>query len=379
MSGKAYIERIVRLTRPSAKFVTVEHSNEFTESLPFFKDGYYYVSLYDEKIDSVLNTTKHGVYLVHNTYLSSFAYNLFLCLLYQQNQGKYLSLKEEKTVELLCYNFKKFFAEQLLHFHENIFSRAIFLETLLYEEEKMVPVFEAKAAHPELNLQAEIATSIMSGLVSFHELGHYFLNHSEQTWPELLKEYGDTLKIFFTDVESKYHEGFVTEFKCDAIAVYSCLSQFKEQTDPAFILNAVVFGFSSFAVMWSLVKSAHATGNVHKKLKEEVDFSSIEKTHRNYDYQMGRDEVFIERAKLVIQLCQTIAKQKKIELFDFNASFSLLNDMLELLDKVMESSDPHARSMAMLVAESLHDHPKGMEYLYLRSKVFTSQRELGVE
>ena len=65
--AKKQIERLVGLTRPNAKFISVSHSSEFTESLPELGNGYYYVSLYDEKIDSLLNKTNEGqIYLIHN-------------------------------------------------------------------------------------------------------------------------------------------------------------------------------------------------------------------------------------------------------------------------------------------------------------------------
>jgi hypothetical protein len=42
----------------------------------------------------------------------------------------------------------------------------------------------------------------------------------------------------------------------------------------------------------------------------------------------------------------------------------------------MESDDRNARDMSLLVAEALHEHPRGVEFLYLRSKTFSSNREL---
>lgn len=65
MKDKDRIARIIRATRPRAKFTIISHSSEFTEPLPFLGEGYFYVNLYDEKIDSVLNKIDNGpIYLI---------------------------------------------------------------------------------------------------------------------------------------------------------------------------------------------------------------------------------------------------------------------------------------------------------------------------
>ena len=94
---KNLIKKIIQTTRPTAKFVNVTHSDDFSGKLPFLKDGYYYVGLYDEKIDSTFNTiTQHGKSyhcVINNTYLSSFAYNLLISYILSNNEK--LNLKED--------------------------------------------------------------------------------------------------------------------------------------------------------------------------------------------------------------------------------------------------------------------------------------------
>jgi len=378
VEAKKHIERLIDLTRPNAKFIAVSHSNEFTEPLPELGDGYYYVSLYDEKIDSLLNKTNDGkLYLIHNTYLSSFAYNLYLCLFYSQQNEEEVIIKNNP---LLTHNFKKFFAEQLYAFNNNIFSRAILLETLLYEQQMMVPVFEQKSTDKVLNKKASFASSIMSSLISFHELGHYFLEIDNTTWNTLLRDNKNTLGVLYEKIKLDSSQALLDEFKCDAIAVLSCINQYSKDYGIEAVLKSALFGFAAYAVLSSLVKSAEATSIDHKKIVENVDFLSIEKQHRDYDYKIGIDNDFVLRTKIISALCMHIAHNENIDLFGKQEGIylpeSLLNDMLNIINIVMDSNDSNARKMSMLVAEALHNHPEGMEYLYLRSKVFESVRDL---
>jgi hypothetical protein len=48
--------------------------------------------------------------------------------------------------------------------------------------------------------------------------------------------------------------------------------------------------------------------------------------------------------------------------------------MLAYLEKVFHCADDNARKMSNLVAQAMSGYDKGMEYLYLRSKVFQTNR-----
>lgn len=374
-----YVRRRVAILRPRAKFVAFSHSSEFIDSRANLGDGFHYVNLYDEKIDSNVIISPRGLIMIHNTYLSSFSYNLLLCWLLCAGHPE----NKENNVELarlLKHNFKKYFAEQLLYFRNNIFSRAIFLETLLYEQAWMIPVFEAKAKNAALSRNADLGAQLMSSVLSFHELGHYYLDKTPEIWQEILEKHAAVLQTQFNRVAGKYPALFVEEFRCDVISIISCLEQFKADTERKFCLRAVVFAFAAFAVLYSLTKSAAKTAAEQIAVPDNVDFGSIEKRRLDYEYSIGIDLDFVERARLVIELCGNIAGKEGLSLFEEAGEFPLphtiLEDLLLYVDKVMESEDLNARGLSMLVAESLHDHPLGLEYLYLRSKTFAfgSQR-----
>ncbi|MEM7659468.1 MAG: hypothetical protein AAF399_25340 [Bacteroidota bacterium] len=381
MSHIASVQRIIRITRPRAKFVNVSHSSEFipTSSHNLFEKGFYSVHLYDEQIDSNVVKTPYGMVMIHNTYLASFAYNLLLCWVVGNDRVKYPALSTSLP-DLLKHNFKKFYAEQLISRYDHVFSRAMFLETLLFEQVQMVPVFAARAEHAELDNIAELASHIMSSLVSFHELGHLLLEQKTQSFSTILAESPLPFRTCYQQIENQYPPAFLAEVQCDWISILSCWQEYQSKLSPVWLLQSIAFGFAGFAVMSSLLKSAEATVRDLQQMEIQVDHQSIAKQHREISFSLGKDRDMIERATLVIQLCEQIANQQNDSIWhqstELNLPSSLLDDLTTLVDYLVDSTDSNARSMSLLVAEALEGHPSGTEFLYLRSKTFQSQREI---
>jgi hypothetical protein len=374
MSDSEYILRQVKLLRRKAKFLAYSHSRDFIDPLAGLGTGFHYVNLYDEKIDSNLINSPRGPILLHNTYLSSFAYNLCLCVLWEAKRAANPLAGNEPTLEQrLRHNFKKFFAEQLLHLHNNIFARAVFFETLLFEQTCMVPVFEAVAHDEDLQRKAEATANLMSMVVSLHELSHFLLAKDAREGEQLLASPA-AIGALCQRVSRDYPAPFAEEFRCDAMAAVSCLQQFEPVLGRLFCLRALVFAFSAFAVLSSLTKSATKTAADQQKHPEYVDFTSIRKQHRDYDYSVGPDLDLVERARLIIELCTLLAQADETDLFgstgDFPLAATIVDDLLVYVDTVLVSEDKNAREMSLLVAEALHEHPRGTEYAYLRSKTF---------
>lgn len=371
MSRNQAIERLIKLTRPHAKYIAVTHSSVFTEKEADLGDGYFHVGLDDENINSnLIHHKNHGLIMIHNYYLSSFSYNLILCWLIH---GKSFSNKTDDLIltGLLKYNLKKFFAEQLLLFNNNVFSRAIFLETLLYEQFQMIPVIAEKSENPKLNKTAESGANLALSILSMHELGH-FKFRTPLLWEQLLELKSDLLQALNKKVTEKYSTEFIEEFRCDVFAVICCFDQFKAEMGETYCLRAIVFAYATYAVMSSLTKSAQKTGHEQKSVVESIDFNSVDQKHEIFTYAMGPDIDFTERVQLVIELCQNIANIEKIDLFGNDGEFPLpdkiLDYLMHYLDIVMENTDLNARNLARLVAESYHGNKEGFEYLKLRSK-----------
>lgn len=378
MEKSDYVQWVISRIRPRARFVSVSHTDEFMPKEEEIGAGFSYVSLYDEDIASNVIRTSNGIILIDNSYLSSFAYNLALSRVYTVSMQEDTGPQEDR---LLRYNLKKFYGEQLFAKHNNSFSRAVLLETLLYEEKHMRPVFANIKENADLQSAASILSQIMASLVVNHEMGHYYLDHSPEICdPVFLKN-----KLAVTPIldfaEAEYGKPFATEVKCDIIAVYSVLHLHKKKSGLLFCLRSIAFGFAAFAATSSLAKSAAYTAASHRKIQEDIDLTSIKKTHIDFDYAIGKDLDFVERAKLVIRLCANIAEVNGSNLFNTDADFPLqeniLDNMLNSMEQVMDNADPVEREMALLVSQGFHGHPDGMNYLYLRSKVYTSNRDIG--
>lgn len=366
---------IIKNKRENARFVSGSHSDEFIDKQAELGDGFVYVSLYDEKIDSNVIKTKRGLIIVDNSYLPSFAYNLALSWIFTYGQE---NIDNAKKNILVKNNFKKFFAEQLLSRHNNSFSRAIFLETLLYEEREMRPVFLAAAEQPAVKGTAELLSQIMSSLVVNHELGHIFLEKAGVDWPSLYGENFDIISKTIQFAEEAHGNDFATELKCDLIALFSTIDLHQKQKGIIFCLRSVAFGFAVFALMGSLTKSAEYTANLHKKIVEQIDLKSIKKNHVEFDYGIGPFLDMIERANMVIQICHELAVLNDCSLFGVDGEFSLHQGFFEELqftmETIMSTDDIPARELSLMVAQAFDGHPDGINYLYLRSKVFTSKR-----
>jgi hypothetical protein len=310
--------------------------------------------------------------------LGSFAYNLLTCWLQTHTQNLQIEAREARLSQLLRHNFKKFYAEQLLRRLNNCFSRAILLETLLFEQQMMIPVFAARETDALLDARVTAAASLMTGLTANHEIGHYFCENYDGFWSEFLVSQPPALCQWFEQRCITYPHSFVDELKCDWIAWHSILQQPSSALSREEILRGIVFGFAAFAVLYSLDKSAVATTDEQSKRPDGVDLRSLKKHHHDETYIVGRDLDFMERAAVVRELASLYAAEEGLTLFTDETTFPLPADILERLldnlDMIMDSYDSNARSMSMLVAESLHGHSLGTEYLYLRSKVFASNR-----
>ncbi len=363
------IKEYISLTRQGARFVACAHSSESTDPITDLGDGYYLVSLYDTKIASNVLETPVGLVIVDNSYLSSFANNLMTCWFVCATKHTGLDLPG-----LLKHNFKKFFAEQLLSKANRRISRALFLETLLYEQKQMAPVFAAKAATPELARLADVSAEIISSLVRFHELGHYFFKKHPNRWHEVFEPFGDVVRPFVEQVKRTRTARISEEFECDVVAIIGCLTQFEGMIGTEFCLRAVVFGFASFSGLFSLTKSAAETASMENRVVECIDFESIQKSHFDYRFNLLLDEDFIERALLAIELCCRLADRQGVKIWETGGAFplqpSLLSDLLKAVGNIVESEDANARETALLVATALHDHPQGLDFLFLRSRTF---------
>lgn len=377
------IKRCISLFHPGAKFIATSHSNDFLEYDARLGNGYHYVTLYDETITSNFLETRNGIIVVDNSYLSSFAYNLVISWIHQYREGQITASDFNPVIK---YNFKKFFSEQLLRLHNNVFSRAIFLETLIYEQQLMKPIFVFAEKNSEWAKDIERTSRMMSNLVVFHEMSHYLNKNVPPLWEEIFQRNNSivekTLELandFLSSEEDKNE--IIEELKCDIFGTFLCIAdESKTIEQKTFTLRSVVIGYASFAVLFSLENAAKNTAFEQKKTPDNISFDSIEKSNQVYTYENGVNRPMILRAKFIIILCELISDREKIQLYGDDGVLPLVKDillyLLEYSNAIIDTEDDNGRAMAKLVAEAFDRHEEGFQYLLLNSKVYKSNRQL---
>lgn len=374
MNDAEFVERRVKLAFPRAKFVAYSPSSSFIDPSAGLDFEFHHVSLYDDDIRSNALYTLRGPVLLQNSYLSSHAYNLFACwLLGSEWEGVAAPIADQQT--LLMHNFKKFYAEQLLRQRNSIFSRAVLLETLLFEQRCMIPVFQAQADNADLNRLASLGASLMSSLTSFHEFGHLIQRLRPESVLEELGSYGEGILPFLEVVERGQSPRLVEEIRSDVFAIMWTIKHYEDGVDFAFCIPAIAFAYAAFAVLSSLKESATVTMAHSEHRQEDVDFNSIQKLNRDYTYAIGEVATeFVLRAQIAIELCAHVASERNLHTSVRShiepPSVDLIQALFNISREVMESSDVNAREMSLLVAEALHEHPRGLEFLKLRSRTF---------
>lgn len=372
------VARMIQRMRPKAKFIAVEHSTQFTPPEGNIGGGFYTANLYDERIDANMVSLKHGPVMIQNTYISSFAYNLLLCWLFTPNavsdSGQY-NLRNR----LVSINFKKFFAEQLYRVTNRVPSRSLLIESLIFESDEMRPIFDRKAVDSEFADAADHAVGLMSHLLTMHELAHHCEAVIPNFWEEFLQEHTDTIGDVYEFAKAAFEPKIVAEFLCDAFAVVFGVREYAAR-GKKFAIRVAAFSFASYAAMYTATASAEATASLwHQTYSDELDFTSIEPMpHVDHDVVWQIDQPFLTRARLVILLCQKLAEKEGTELFGSDEPFDLAEDIVHrmsmFIETVFDTENDTARRMSNLLAQAFTGHEKGMEYLYLRSKVFTSNR-----
>ncbi len=377
MSSNQPFVDLLRIHRRHSKFLRIDHSSQFIDESAELGEGFFYASVYDEAIDANLYETDHGFLLIENSYIASFAYNLFFCWLYFRGD-----LSNSRLHNLLAHNFKKLCAEQLYRRNNTVSSRALLLETLIFEERMMVEVFATRESNPTL---AELAWSVGSGIMLFlltqHEFGHYIRKTKRETWEARVSFGPKGVDDILARVEREFSADFQIEFKCDLFAVYNALQQYEEVHGPTFAIRGIAFAYAAYAAMYSVAETARQTSDLwESEGDEEVDLQDISPLPaKDYPVLLAMDKQFLDRALLILEVCATIANDRGLILFGDEQPLPLPMNIMEifmdLVSKVFESDDEHARKISRLVARAFHDHDLGIEYLYLRSKTFRTNRE----
>lgn len=354
-------------------------------------------SVYHEAFDPVtLQSKRHGLILVPNTYLSSFAYNVVAAWHhYADGSRAWTSDPDHPLARALRFNLKKFYAEQILRRTHNLFGIAVFLETLLYEEAVMYPVLAAvggpQFADTPAGLTAEelnVISGWLTRLVFTHEVGHVV--HDDHFRDRLLE-----------NLPSKAHSlaglwdaygPAAEEFECDALAVAMALAPEAVKVPLVEACRLTLLGFTAFAALHTLDLSAKATAANSPASSEDSERGNVLSSMSGASYTIETVPALQrDRAYAVRRLVELIAEDRAVDLYShtwpdvagdphaangrFPISPTLMDDMEEFLPTIIEGTDPRVRGKCEMLARALHGHPEGIDYLAWRSKTFSLPAE----
>ena len=265
-------------------------------------------SIYDSEIDAVfLRSRAHGAIVANNTYLASFAYDLAIVWWMAGASGaRPKPHGDDEVSRLLRYNLKKFFAEQILLRTRSVFAIAIFLETLLYEERAMRPLFKAAEADEQLQVTFNSFANMMSSLLLFHEVGHQVADIRSDFEDLLRREIEIRTQQPFEPLWQQYNGQARVEFLCDAFSVLILSRNEEAFANFGLRLRAIAFGFIMCACMTSLEKSAKVNAKQHPETADRDILDEIHADLPGAGFAMGIDRFGIERARSSIQICRAI-------------------------------------------------------------------------
>ena len=163
------------LLTPRARFFQTSEVAAGRLSTEHEDQAFQYVALYEHRIGISVRPIGDHVFIISNGFLTSHAYNLALTWLW-----RYRAPGPERAGlgAALRHNYKKFFAECVLAHENRLIGRALLIETLMYEQDLMQPMFDAVAADPGLGQIASEIAQLMSSLAAQHELTHYWASFS---------------------------------------------------------------------------------------------------------------------------------------------------------------------------------------------------------
>jgi hypothetical protein len=344
------------------------------------------VFLYEHDITEHFRPLGGYNFIITNGFLASHAYNLALVWLQGQADRQ---LRRAR----LRHNFKKFYAETMLHARDVMLGRALLLETLAYEQELMAPIFEAAKADSDLNARASTLASAMTGLAQHHELGHYLQGRSPAEFvagiPKLLN---GCLTPVVADLQQRYAERHVEEVICDGIAAHIGIHGLDDYRPSDAELTArlrwTTFGLQVFYRLMNLRVSAHLTAMEHPDDRDAIRLGSEIRPKNQPTFSLGRQPEVQLRATAMMLALDAFAKQRGVPLYGDDGGFPLSPEAWEDLEHAFEQfgdeappgtpahlgCDARGRGIMRLIAEALSGHPGGSEHLLWRSKTFARGR-----
>lgn len=323
----------------------------------FSLDGYQ-LSVYSPRISPYCYSLGDGRYIIAmNSYLTSFASECALVLS--------ADLDETEQQDLLRYNLKKFYAEQIIDRANVAIGRALLLETLLYEEHTMRDLKEKAASSTELTRRYELAVTTTSNILLQHEAAH-MIQDEYSKFPDLLKELlpqGYTLPIPEADDKR--------DLEADA---YSTCLEWRignKELETKLKAENLIICHSLLTCMLSMDACAKKTAELALEVGEVDITDNIFGAMPGGTPLTGRHLGFDSRGKQAIDLTIALAESDGLSPDTWkNSPYSILDKLYGVFDDVLGGETDDYRFKCEMLAHAFHGNQRGLDFLIGRSKTF---------
>lgn len=371
---------------PDARFV--QKAAVATGRLPWedAEQEVHYVSIYRHAIASNF-LPMHGFnFIISNGFLTSHAYNIALAwsMLSGPTEGDgdlYLTLR---------HNYKKFYAESILGERNCLIGRALLIETLMFEQDCMRPIFAKVESAPELREKALVIAHLIVSFVNWHEMTHYFMHRSSRnTLRELAQAFDGEAGEAYARIAQAHGADLAEEVACDLSAVHQLLTSADEPfASWSDVERARLVAFSVMVIsdLVSLEGSARETAKAARADDAQISLGSELRPQNAFNYSIGRWPPMEIRVNEVLGVLERHSSRLGHDLYgdrSRDVGFPLPESTRKTLARVWEdfmspgaagdkrATDAQQRGLAQLLAEALHGYDGGAEHLLWRSKRFS--------
>ncbi|RVT87161.1 hypothetical protein DXV76_03480 [Rhodobacteraceae bacterium CCMM004] len=330
-----------------------------------------YVSYYAHRIGNHFLTRYGYSFVLSNGFLQSHIYNLALSnIVLRDDLGR--------LERAFRYNCKKFYAECCLGAGNCFIGRALLLETLLFEQNVMLDVFD-KA---DTDLAGKIANA-MTSILNLHEMNHYFADRLGAAWETELRTLNSgRMGVRLDRWARTYRSDLIVEMACDAVAISGLISNIGgtgDGLDPTTRARIAAFCFLSFRELAALERSGQEAARRALHEDSEIPLGSEYRRRGAPNVPLGRLPDMEARC---VEALRTIAEELPSgDLYGLDGMFPLHERMDALLRRAFDGvhatvddgglTTAHQRGLIQIVAEAMHGHDEGTQHLLWRSKTFT--------
>jgi hypothetical protein len=298
---------------------------------------FHYVSLYDHCIGTAFRQINGINFIISNGFLASHAYNLALTLAWRQADSAAVRLAA------LRHNYKKFFAECVLRARNRLIGRAMLLETLLYEQDLMAPMFAAARHDPKWAETAGVVANLMTSLPGYHELAHYFRRRggADQFRDAERSLFAGSAAPMLAVLERQYGGAFAEEVRCDAFAAHQAVCSLEggaTEYDLTTQARMIALAFLLFAHLVSLEKSAQATATANTEEDHVIDLASEIRPKTPFTFVQGRSQDHDVRTRSIVDLLNRYLDDRGKALFGDDGPFPLPTSVPDELRKALKHS-----------------------------------------